>query len=76
MANSRGATVGTILRQGVPGLARNRWLPQRGYNKTNANRVAWHYVDAGESSVNNVGELEFKAPDSQIDSCFELLRFA
>jgi hypothetical protein len=32
---------GTIPRQGVPGLAGNRWLPQSGSNKTNAKRVAW-----------------------------------
>jgi hypothetical protein len=32
----RQATPGTIHRQGVPGLARNRWLPQSGHNKTRA----------------------------------------
>jgi hypothetical protein len=40
-AGGHRATPGTIRRQRVPGLARNRWLPQCGYNKTNANRGAW-----------------------------------
>jgi hypothetical protein len=36
------ATPRTIHRERVPGLARNRWLPQCGYNKTNA--TAWHGI--------------------------------
>jgi hypothetical protein len=40
-AGGHRATPGTIRRQRVPELTRNRRLPQCGYNKTNANRVGW-----------------------------------